>query len=197
MSKGIKIKLITALFAALIPMTVMTANGNDIHYTFTQTDSSYSFYGSFSIAADPKCLLRISFNHMHIQALAPDAKEVLLIDSGSNWNRISYTYQKYIFFENTSVWFRKLNQEKQRVEFTLVSSDNNLELMPVPISSSGYYQIKQVKDYAVVEYYQECRLKEKPITKLYLSRMKGEAVEFINRFAAYASEHCNGSLFTN
>jgi len=97
MSKGIKIKLITALFAALIPMTVMTANGNDIHYTFTQTDSSYSFYGSFSIAADPKCLLRISFNHMHIQALAPDAKEVLLIDSGSNWNRISYTYQKYIF----------------------------------------------------------------------------------------------------
>lgn len=195
MSRKYKIRIVFLFLAKLVPMILFASN--DIQYTFDQTDSSYSFFGRFVINAEPECLLRISFNYEHIQALAPDAKEVRLINSGCDWNRISYTYHKYIFFENTSVWLRKLDQDKQRVNFVLVSSNNNLAMMPALTASSGYYQIKQVNDYTVVEYYQECRLTEKSITKLYLSRMKGEAVEFINRFAAYASEHCNGSLFTN
>jgi hypothetical protein len=188
---------LTTVFSVLIPMTVLTADGNDIQCIFNQNDSSYSFFASFRINADPKCLLRISFNYEHIRAVASDAKDILLLDSGSNWNRISYTYQKYIFFENTSVWLRKLDREKQRVDFTLVSSKNNLVLIPMLISSSGYFQIKQDKDFAIVEYYQECRITEKAITKLYASRMKNEAVKFINLFAVYASENCNGSSITN
>lgn len=196
-NREIKIMFLITMFSALIPTTVQTAEGNHIHCTFNQTDSSYSFYGSFRIDADPKCLLQISFYYKHIRALATDAKVVLLIDSGSNWNRISYMYQKYFFFENTSVWLRKLNQERLKVDFTLVSSHNNNALMPILLSSSGYYQIKQDKGFAIVEYYQECRLTEKSITKFYLNRMKSEAIQFINRFALYASEHCSRLSLTN
>lgn len=181
------------VLAVLMPVMTLAAEENDIQYTFTQTDSSYSFYGSFKINANPECILDISFNFRHIRALAPDAEEVILVDSDSNWNQISYIYQKFIFFENTTIWSRKLDEEKQRVDFTLVSSQNNQTMMPRLISSSGFYQVKQQSDYIIVEYYQECKLAEESITKFYLNRIKKEAINFMDKFSEYASEYCNRS----
>jgi len=182
-----------ALFSALIPLMAFAEEEIDIKYIYTQTDSSYSFYSSFKINANPKCLLEISFNYEHIRSLAMDAKEVVLIDQGSNWNQISYTYQKFIFFENTTVWYRKLDEEKQRVDFTLVSSQNNQTIMPRLISSSGFYQVKKQEEYVIVEYYQQCRLAESSLTKVYLNRVKKEAINFMYLFSEYALEHCSWS----
>jgi hypothetical protein len=182
-----------ALFTVFMPLVAVSEKENDIQYIFKQTDSSYSFYGRFKIKADPNCLLEISFNYEDIRSLAANAKEVLLIDSGNNWNQISYTFHGYFFFENTSVWLRKLDMEKQRVDFTLVSSENNLSLMPRLISSSGYYMITQENECVVVEYYQECWLTEKSITKFYISRLKNEAIKFIYLFSEYAGENCGRS----
>ena len=95
----IKICSTIALIIVLIPNKLFTQESNDIKYEFTQTDSSYTFYGSFRIKVPPKCLLDISFNYNHIKALALDAKEVRLIDQGSNWNQISYTYRKFFFLK--------------------------------------------------------------------------------------------------
>jgi hypothetical protein len=188
-----KIWYLIALFVVLIPVRIFAEEANDIQFKFTRTDSGYSFYGSFKINADPKCLLEISFNYEHIRALAPDAKEVLLIDQGSNWNQISYTYQKFIYFENKSVWYRKLNKEKQRVDFILVSSINNQTIVPRMISSSGYYQIKPQGEYIIVEYYQQCQLTESSLTKKYLSKVKKEAIKFMHKFSEYANEFCSCS----
>lgn len=193
----IKIWFTIVLVIVLIPMKLFAQEPNDIKYKFTQTDSSYTFYGSFKINADPKCLLEISFDYKHIRALALDAKEVQLIDQGSNWNQISYTYQKFAFFKNKTVWHRILNEENQRVDFTLVSSDNNRTIMPRMISSSGFYQIKQQGDYLIVEYYQQCQLTEELITKLYLNRAKKEAIKFIHKFSEYAGTFCSNSTSTN
>ena len=166
---------------------------DDIKYKFTQTDSSYTFYGSFSIKANPECLLEITFNFEHIRALAPDAKEVLLIEEGSNWNQLSYTYQKFILFKNKTIWHRMLNKENKRVDFTLMSSENNTAVMPRMISSSGYYQIKQQGEYFIMEYYQQCQLTEESITKLYLNRAKKDAIKFIHKFSEYAEAYCSNS----
>ena len=185
------------LVIVIIPLKIYAEEPDDIQCKFTQTDSSYTFYGSFKINANPKCLLEISYNYNHIRALALDAKEVQLIDQGSNWNQISYIYQKFTFFKNKTVWHRILNAENQRVDFTLVSSENNRTIMPRMISSSGFYQIKQQGEYFIVEYYQQCQLSEELITKLYLNRAKKEAIKFMHKFSEYASTFCNNSTSTN
>lgn len=197
MSGKIKIWFTIVLIIVLIPMNLFAQEPNDIKYKFTQTDSSYTFYGSFKINANPKCLLEISFNYKHIRVLAPDAKEVQLISQGSNWNQISYTYQIFTFFKNKTVWHRILNEENQRVDFTLISSENNLAIMPRMISSSGYYQIKQQGEYCIVEYYQQCQLTDELITKLYLNRAKKEAIKFMLKFFKYADTFCNSSTSSN
>jgi len=173
--------------------TIPAKEENDIHYRFSQTDSSYTFYGSFEINADPKCLLEITFKYEHIAALASDAREVTLIEQGRNWNQIRYTYRKYVIFENSTAWHRKLDEENLRVDFSLLWSENNQSIMPRIISSSGYYQIIPGGDPIIVEYFQYCRLTEEPITQFYLDRVKKEAIDFMHHFAAYALEHCKSS----
>lgn len=192
----IPVKISVWFAIVLIPMKTFAEEPDDIQYIFERTDSSYTFYGCFKINATPDCLLEISFNHKHIQALALDAKEVLLIDQGSNWNQISYTYQKFTFFKNKTVWHRVLNKANQRVDFTLMSSENNQTIMPRMISSSGFYQVKQEGDYFIMEYYQQCQLTEKLITKLYLNSVKKEAIKFMLTFSEYAHTYCDMSTST-
>jgi hypothetical protein len=195
--KKYKILFTIILINLLITLTIFAKETNDIQYKFTQTDSSYTFSGSFKIKANPNCILDLFFYHEHIRALAPDAKEVLLMDQGGDWNQISYTYQKYIWFVNKSVWHRNLNKEKQRVDFTLVSSENNQSIMPRMISSSGFYKLKKQEKYIIVEYYQQCQLTKSPITNLYLNRAKKEAIQFMHRFLEYANTICSDSLSNN
>lgn len=192
-----RIRAFSMILVTVLPNFIQADGQNDVYYHFTQSDSSYTFYGSFKIHADPECLLEICFNHEHISALAQDAKEVSLIDQGNNWNQISYSYQKYIFFENKTVWHREISKEKQRVDFILISSDNNRAMMPRIISSSGFYQIRSCGESILVEYYQACEISVEPITKLYLNRMKKEAVDFIYQFSEYAMVHCKKSPFPN
>ncbi|MBC8321880.1 MAG: hypothetical protein H8E34_14310 [Bacteroidetes bacterium] len=187
-----KIKIwFTILLVIISNSGILFAQVHDnIICKFTQTDSSYTFKGSFNIKANPECLLEITFKYAHVRALAPDAKEVLLIGEGSNWNQISYIYQEFIFFRNKTIWHRTLDKENKRVDFTLMSSENNTAVMPQMISSSGYYQIKQQEEYLIVEYYQQCILTEESITKLYLGRAKKDAIKFIHKLSEYAETYC-------
>lgn len=182
--------MIVTLINLILPWT-HTEERNDVQYKFTQTDSSYTFYGRFIIHADTECLLQIFFNYEHIRALAPDAKEVLLTDEGDDWNKIHYTYQKFNYFENKSLWHRKLDKENQRVVFTLISSENNKTIMPEMISSSGFYQAKQRGNDIIVEYYQQCKITKSSITNMYLSRVKKEAIQFMKRFSKYTNKKCS------
>jgi len=190
------VKLSKNIILIIIPIcllmtTTFAQEKTDIQYQFTQTDSSYSFSSSFYIKANPNCLLNLCFYYQHIKALAPDAKEVLVKDQGSDWNQISYTYKKFIYFVNKSLWYRKLDEEMQRVDFTLISSENNKTIMPEMISSTGYYQIKKQGGDIIVEYFQECQLTKSHITNLYINRVKKEAIQFMQRFMEYANANCN------
>ncbi|MFC2087561.1 hypothetical protein ACFLSA_05335 [Bacteroidota bacterium] len=179
-----------ALAFFLKPVTV-TDEKENITYQFTSTDSGYSFYGSFNISSKPECLLEICFEYEHIRALAPDAQEVILLDQGKNWNKISYTYLKFLYFENKSVWYRILDEENQKVNFSLVSSENNRSIMPQLISSDGYYQLKQQGKSFLLEYFQQFQITEARITKLYLNRVKKEAIKFMYGFFQFTKEHCS------
>ena len=165
----------------------------DIQFTFTQNDACYSFKSSFDIHVDPNCLLNICFDFEHIKALAPDAKEVSLLDTGKNWNKIRYTYQKFAYFENTSIWYRTSDESTKRVDFQLISSVNNSTIMPVMISSTGYYQIKTRNNKVNLEYFQECKLTDSFLTTIYLSRVEKNAKQFIYRLYDYINVICKDS----
>ena len=188
--------LFTRLFV-MVPLTVFADGGNDIQYKFTQTDSTLSFYGNFKTIKSPDCLLEVFLNYNHIKALAPDAKEVQLINQGINWNKIRNIYQKFIFFENISVWNRKLSMEKQRLDFILVSSLNNTATIPKMISSSGFYQVKMQGEDIIVEYYQYCQLTESIVTNLYLNIVKNEAIHFMERLLKYSNAICRDKPVIN
>ncbi|MBN2480418.1 MAG: hypothetical protein JXB19_01660 [Bacteroidales bacterium] len=188
--KRYHITAVLLILFSIIPVKPFSQQIDNIQYTFTQTDSGYAFYGSFISEADAGCLLEICFEYEHIRALASDAQEVLLIDQGENWNRILYRYRKFIWFENESSWHRKIDPEKQRVDFTLLSSINNSKIMPMMLSSSGFYQVSVQDTGSLVEYHQQCTLSESPLTRIYLDRAKVEAVRFIYYFSEYLNEYC-------
>ena len=48
---------------------------------------------------------------------------------------------KVIFFENRSTWRRTLNRDSQELVFEMISSENNLKILPEMLSSNGYYRI--------------------------------------------------------
>jgi hypothetical protein len=168
----------------------MAQNPDEIQYRFTQTDTSYAFYGRFKLAANPECLLAVCFNPDDLVKLAPDAKEVTLTGQGDNWNRLRYTYRKFLFFENTTLWQRHLDEEKLRVDFSLVRSENNRAIMPEVKSSSGFYQINPENDHVLVEYYQSCIISDGSLSGFYIDSMKTEAISFLLRFLEYAHDHC-------
>lgn len=177
------------LIPAIICSLQLFAQKTDSIY-FSQNDTTYSFYGRFMVVAQADCVIHICFNYQHIKAMAPAASEIALIDEGENWNMIKYTYQLFPF-KNESLWYRTIDPENLRVDFTLVSSKNNHSFMPQMISSSGYYRVRQLGGMLSVEYAQQCNLTRSFLTAWYLHAMKKKAVEFLDVFKNYSQKYGN------
>ncbi|OFY64001.1 MAG: hypothetical protein A2V64_12380 [Bacteroidetes bacterium RBG_13_43_22] len=84
-----------------------------------------------------------------------------------------------------------MNPGKQRLDFTLVSSENNQGTMPEMIASSGFYNVKRQGEDLIVEYYQLCQLTKSLITNLYLKILRNEAINFIEKLSEYSNENCS------
>lgn len=181
---------VIALVACLFSSRGVVEYSNEVTCQFSTIDSGYSFLGRFKINANPDCLLGITFSYRHMSELAQDAKEVKLVNQGDNWNQIRYTYQKFIYFRNITEWYRELDEANNRLEFTMISSHNNTLMMPELISSSGYYQIIEMPDYVILEYFQECKISHSALTKLYLKRVRKKAERFMHEFYSYTHDFC-------
>jgi len=179
-----------ALGLTLFPLASLAQELQNIDCHFMRSDTGYAFRGSFFIDGDPDCLLALCFEYEHIRELAKDARSVILLDQGADWNRVSYTYRKYLLFQNESIWHRIRDPENHRVDFTLVSSENNYDVMPELTASSGYYQVISGAGGARLEYYQQCRVNAQSISEFYLNQAEKDAVRFISDFADYSEEHC-------
>ena len=75
---------------AWIPIVGYSQDSTNVKCVFTNTDSSYLFYGTCLVEADINCLMQICFDYDHIRKLAPDAKEVTQVEKGNGWNKIKY-----------------------------------------------------------------------------------------------------------
>lgn len=178
--------------SAPVPLSE-TGSINGIEYEFIQEATFYSFQGSFYIKADIECITNVSFDFDQKIKYTLGAKSVKLVRQGVNWYEISYTYQKFLFFffiENTSNWFMELIPEKNKIFFDMISSQTNIEIADIVLTSQGYYQFRPENNGFRVEYYQEAYLKSNLFTKLYISAAKKDAITFLLNYKEYMEKKC-------
>lgn len=173
-----------------IPVLVDGGSIQELKYDFHQEDSSYSFHGSFIVKADLDCLISLVFEFEHISKYASGAKAVELIRQEDSWAEVSYTYRRFLFFENKSIWRRTLYREKNELIFEMISSENNLRIMPDMLSSIGYYRISEQEGGYQIEFFQECSLSTDCLKESYIRTVRKEAIEFLLEFREYVEKTC-------
>lgn len=180
--------VLTTIF--LCTNTLQSQEKGDIQYNFDINNTSYSFYGSFKIDANPQNLLNLQYQYNHIVALAPGAKKITLIGEGQNWENLKYIFEQKPIYRSETIWHRIVDRNNSRVEFELLSSKKSNSLMPTFLSSGGYYQITQKEGFVLVEYFLQCQMAEANLTGFYLYILKKKATNFIYLLYDYAKENC-------
>jgi hypothetical protein len=181
------------IIAAVLSLPVMLygSNKKEFDYEFIQKDTYYSFRGRFIVKAEPDCLINLIYNFKNISKYSSGAKSIELVRQGENWYDVTYPYRKLLIFENQSTWRRTLKRDEGKVVFEMISSKNNLSIIPDVIYSAGYYQIKNEKDSYRVEYFQECQLKPGLLKSTYINKAKKEAIKFLQEFKEYIEKTCD------
>lgn len=173
-----------------VPVLLYGSTKNEPDYEFYVDDSCYSFRGSFIVKAELDCLISVVYDFEHISKYASGAKSIELVRQAENWSVVTYTYRRFIIFKNKSTWRRTLNRENHEVVFLMISSENNINIMPDLLSSSGYYQIRLEEECYRVEYFQECKLVPGFLKDSYINKVKKEAIEFLLEFREYVEKTC-------
>jgi len=182
------------LFVLLSLSVVFSDDQNDnLKIEFIQNGNHYWFRGCFIVRATSECLMDVMYNFKHLSEYAIGASSIEWVRNGDNCYEVTYTYRIFVIFENKSTWRRTLSNEEQKVIFEMISSENNISLMPQLLSSSGYYQIKREQVGYQVEYFQECTVKPGPLKNSYIAMAREKAHEFLSELKKYIEETCDES----
>ena len=130
--KGIIVVLLS------LPMLLYGSRKDELDYEFIQEDTYYSFRGGLIVKAEPDCLINLIYSFKNISKYALGAKSIELVRQGENWYDVTFTYRELLIFENQSTWRRTLRRHEHKVVFKMISSRNNLSIMPKMLSSTGF-----------------------------------------------------------
>jgi len=173
-----------------VPIVVAGSQEQEFEYAFMQEDTYYSFRGSFFVHAESECVIDLIYDFDNLSEYTLGAQSVELLQQGDTWYDVLYTYRKFVIFENESTWRRTLKPDEHTIVFEMLSSENNLKMMPEVLSSTGYYHILQENDRCRVEYFQECLLKPGVLKRAYITEAKQEAMSFLHEFKTYIERKC-------
>lgn len=140
--------------------------------------------------AELGCLMDVVYGFEHISRFASGAESVQLVEEGEDWHVVAYTYRRLLILENQSTWRRTLDRQGQRVVFEMLTSRNNLRILPRVLSSHGQYRIDGEGERYHLEYFQDCQLEGGVLTGTYMERAKKEAEAFLVEFRGYVESTC-------
>ena len=181
---------IIILTSLSFPIFLFGSQENEFDYEFIQEDMVYSFRGSFLVHAELDSVIDVIYDFHNLSEYTLGAQSVELIQQGDTWYDVEYTYRKFVIFKNRSMWRRSLQPDEHKIVFEMLSSENNLKMMPELLSSTGYYHILPENDCCRVEYFQECRLKPGLFKRAYITEAKQEAMRFLHAFKTYIERKC-------
>jgi len=181
------------LVAFLLVAGVASAGqkGQDVRYEFVQNGSGYSFRGHFVVDAARECVIDVLFDFDHMSKFTPDAKSIEMVQQGHDWYDVTYTYRRFLIFQNQSTWRRTLAKNEGEIAFELLSSRNSRGIMPDITSSTGYYRVRDEGDRQAVEYFQECALGAGSLNARYIAEARKTAVEFLQGLEDYLAGACH------
>jgi hypothetical protein len=171
-----------------LPLLLSGAKNKDFTYEFDQGEDSCTFKGNFTIKAVPDSMLEIAYDINHIAEYTLSAKSLALVQQGENWYDVVYTYQDLLLFENQSVWRRTINRAENIIAFEMISTCNNLTIIPELLSSTGYYQFKTDNDSCLVEFFQEFQLSPGLFNEAYYRKAEKEGIKFLGVFKDFLEQ---------
>lgn len=174
----------------LVSSALRGQEGREVRYEFVQDGNAYSFRGHFVVDAGRECVLNVLFDVDHVSKFTPDASSIQLVQQGEGWYDVTYTYRRFLIFENQSTWRRTLKRDEGKVVFELLSSRNNRGIMPDVTASSGYYGVSTEGDVQAVEYFQESALGAGSLNARYIAEARQKAIEFLQGLKAYVQKAC-------
>ena len=163
---------------------------NGLDFQFSEDGLYYTFRGSFPVSGAEDCLMAVIYDFQHISRYAAGAKSLEKGLEGENWYEVTYTYQRYLIFRNRSTWRRTLNWTGRRVDFEMTASENDLQMMPELLSSTGYYQLLKEQQGYRLEYYQECLISDGAFSERYVKHARKQAFRFLEEFRQYVQARC-------
>ena len=104
---------------------------------------------------------------------------------------MTYTYRRFLIFENQSTWRRTLKTDEGEIAFELLSNRNSRGLMPEVTSSTGYYRVGAEGERQTVEYFQECTLGAGSLNTRYIAEARNKAIEFLQGLRDYLAGACH------
>ena len=187
------LSLFTVLFFLFFyhphPLSAESWEVDDVNYQFNRADSSYSFRGSFVSNADFDCIVSILYDFKHLHNIITRAKSITLLQQGEKWYDVCYTF-KIFLFTNKSVYRKTLKLEEGKIDFKMISNEQNTNLFPQMLSSSGYYRIMSELGGYKIEYYQECIIKRTFLKDIYINKAKKESTKFMLELKEYIERTC-------
>lgn len=76
----------------------------DLNDEFTQSEKSYTFRESFSLKAEPSCLLHVFYDFEHLSGIATDADSIVLLRKGDHWYEAALSYRKLLLISSTFIY---------------------------------------------------------------------------------------------
>lgn len=140
--------------------------------------------------AELGCLMDVVYAFEHISRFASGAESVQLVEEGEDWHVVAYTYRRLLILENQSTWRRTLDRQGHRVVFEMLTSRNNLRILPRVLSSHGHYRIDGEGGTYRLEYFQECQLEGGILKGNYMERADREAEAFLGGLRDYVEGTC-------
>lgn len=179
-------------YSPVMPESKDTGTISGIHYTFIMSDTFYAFSGSFYARVDKNCLMDVSYSAKHKKNYN-EASDIEVITENKDWYVSRYTIKKYLLLENRSEWITVRDNVKGRIDFRMLCNKSSLGVADVVKSSFGYYQFTPYRQGYRVEYYQECRVMNNHLAKIYLESSKDEILKYFTGYKTYLLKICRSS----
>jgi hypothetical protein len=172
-----------------LPTQSQAQDLNNVHYDLIQSGNHYTIRGTFFVRSNPNCLLHIFYDFEHLSHIVTEADSLILLREGEDWYDVAYIYH-CLFLKGRVVYRKTLIQEKMKVSFEMIDSDQRRSLLPKVVSSGGYYEIKPEKDGYRVIYWQEGLVADAWSTNIFFPLLEKETKKFLHGLKDYVERTC-------
>lgn len=124
---------------------------------FNDDDNSYSATFYFTSSLDKELLLKIYYDINHFKHIYRQFNTIKILQESDNWYRVSFINKTGFYVLNT-VYKKIFYKEENKITFVMEKYDQNRDILPELISSTGYYAVEKADAKNKVIYHQDTKL---------------------------------------